>query len=162
MNLSSGVCTSPIDGLTLYALDHNITRLAIDHALAKRLADGLAGVAGLQVEVPRTYIVFVDLMDNGGGTKARSAELIPYLKSRGVLATGLYWLRFVVHMDVDAAGIDLPVQAIQRLGKTNEPRQPRSGTIVKSDSAAIKNDLNLRLPLESHSNRGNVTKVTIH
>ena len=95
-------------------IDHNITRLAIDHALAKRLADGLAGVAGLQVEVPRTYIVFVDLVDNGGGTKARSAELIPYLKSRGVLATGLYWLRFVVHMDVDAASIDLAVQAIQR------------------------------------------------
>ena len=94
----------------LYALDHHITRLADDHALAKRLADGLAGIDGLQVEAPQTNIVFVDL---AGEAKARSVELIPYLKSRGVLATGLYRLRFVTHLDVDAAGIDLAVQAIR-------------------------------------------------
>ena len=97
----------------LYALEHNITRLADDHALARRLADGLAGIDGLQVEAPQTNIVFVDLVDNGGGAKARSAELIPYLKSRGVLATGLYRLRFVTHLDVNAAGIDQAVQAIR-------------------------------------------------
>ena len=94
----------------LYALDHNVARLADDHALAKRLADGLAGIDGLQVGTPQTNIVFVDLM---GEAKARSGELIPYLKSRGVLATGLYRLRFVTHLDVDAAGIDQAVQAIQ-------------------------------------------------
>ena len=42
-----------------------------------------------------------------------SADLIPYLKSRGVLANGLYRLRFVTHLDVDAAGIDYALQAIQ-------------------------------------------------
>ena len=93
----------------IYALDHNVTRLADDHALAQRLADGLAGIDGLQVEAPQTNIVFVDLH---GAAKAKSAELIPYLKSRGVLATGLYRLRFVTHLDVDAAGIDQAVQAI--------------------------------------------------
>ena len=96
----------------LYALDHNVARLADDHALAKRLADGLAGIDGLQVEAPQTNIVFVDLVDNGGGAKARSAGLIPYLKSRGVLATGLYRLRFVTHLDVDGAGIDRAIEAI--------------------------------------------------
>ena len=96
----------------LYALDHNVARLADDHALARRLADGLAGIDGLQVEAPQTNIVFVDLVDNGGGAKARSAELIPYLKSRGVLATGLYRLRFVTHLDVDGAGIDRAIEAI--------------------------------------------------
>ncbi len=94
----------------LYALEHNVARLADDHTLAKRLADGLADIDGLQVEAPQTNIVFVDL---AGPAKARSAELIPYLKSRGVLATGLYRLRFVTHLDVDAAGIDQAVQAIQ-------------------------------------------------
>ncbi len=97
-------------GAALYALEHNVARLADDHTLAKRLADGLAGIDGLQVEAPQTNIVFVDL---AGPAKARSAELIPYLKSRGVLATGLYRLRFVTHLDVDAAGIDQAVQAIQ-------------------------------------------------
>ena len=94
----------------LYALDHNVARLADDHALAKRLAAGLAGIDGLRVETPQTNIVFVDLV---GAAKARSAELIPHLKSRGVLTTGLYRLRFVTHLDVDAAGIDQAVQAIQ-------------------------------------------------
>ena len=98
----------------LYALEHNVTRLADDHALARRLArgltEGLSDIDGLQVEAPQTNIVFVDVV---GPAKARSAELIPYLKSRGILATGLYRLRFVTHLDVDAAGIDQAVQAIQ-------------------------------------------------
>ena len=94
----------------LYALDHNVARLADDHALARRLADWLAGIDGLHVEAPQTNIVFVDVV---GPAKARSAELLPYLKSRGVLATGLYRLRFVTHLDVDAAGVEQAVQAIQ-------------------------------------------------
>jgi threonine aldolase len=86
-----------------YALDHHVVRLAHDHALAQRLAMGLSGIPGLVVEPPQTNILFVDLV---GEAKARSAGLIPYLAARGVLATGLYRLRFVTHLDVDAAGID--------------------------------------------------------
>ena len=44
-----------------YALEHHIDRLADDHALAKRLAEGLSGIEGLQVEVPQTNILFVEL-----------------------------------------------------------------------------------------------------
>jgi threonine aldolase len=89
-----------------YALDHQVVRLADDHALAKRLADGLQGLAGVQVEPPQTNMVFVDLH---GPAQARAAELLPYLASHGVLATGLYRLRFVTHLDVDAAGMDRAV-----------------------------------------------------
>ena len=93
-----------------YALDHHVARLADDHALARRLADGLQGLPGVVVEPPQTNIVFVDLVD---GAKARGAGLIPHLKSHGVLATGLYRLRFVTHLDVDAAGIDHTVSVIR-------------------------------------------------
>jgi threonine aldolase len=86
-----------------YALAHQLARLADDHALAQRLAAGLAGLPDLQVEPPQTNILFVDLV---GEARARSAELIPFLAARGVLATGLYRLRFVTHLDVDVAGID--------------------------------------------------------
>jgi len=86
-----------------YALTHQVARLADDHALAQRLADGLSRLPGLVVEPPQTNILFVDLV---GEARARSAELIPYLATRGVLATGLYRLRFVTHLDVDAAAID--------------------------------------------------------
>jgi threonine aldolase len=86
-----------------YALDHNVTRLALDHALAQRLAVGLLGMPGVLVEPPQTNILFVDLV---GEARSRAAKLIPYLAARGVLASGLYRLRFVTHLDVDEAGID--------------------------------------------------------
>jgi threonine aldolase len=87
----------------IHALDHHVARLADDHALARRLAEGLSGIPGVVVEPPQTNILFVDLV---GDAKARSKELLPYLAARGILATGLYRLRFVTHLDVDAAGID--------------------------------------------------------
>ena len=91
----------------LHALDHHIERLADDHALAQRLADGLQGVPGVTVEPPQTNIVFVDLQGE------RAATLTAHLKSRGVLATGLYRLRFVTHLDVDAAGVDQAIAAVR-------------------------------------------------
>jgi threonine aldolase len=98
-----------------HALDHHVERLAQDHALAQRLADGLAGIEGLQVEAPHTNIVFVDLT---GAAKARSADLLKHLADCGIQATGLYRLRFVTHLDVDAAGVDQAVAAIRQFLKT--------------------------------------------
>ena len=85
-----------------HALDHHVTRLAQDHALAWRLADALRGIPELCVEPPQTNILFVDLTE---AAQARGDALIAHLKSRGILATGLYRLRFVTHLDVDEAGI---------------------------------------------------------
>lgn len=93
-----------------HALDHHVARLADDHALAARLAAGLQGLPGVQVEPPQTNMVFVDL---DGPARQRAAELLPYLAAQGVLATGLYRLRFVTHMDVDAAGIDHAVVVLR-------------------------------------------------
>ena len=91
----------------LHALEHHVDRLADDHALAKRLAGGLAGLPGLTVEPPQTNIVFADLAGE------RAATLMPFLKSRGVLATGLYKLRFVTHLDVDADGVERAIAAVR-------------------------------------------------
>jgi len=91
----------------LHALDHHVDRLADDHALATRLAEGLQGLPGLTVERPQSNIVFADLAGD------RAAGLMPHLKSRGVLATGLYRLRFVTHLDVDAAGVDRATAAVR-------------------------------------------------
>jgi len=94
----------------LHALDHHVDRLADDHALAQRLARGLAAIAGVKVEAPQTNIVFVDLE---GAARERGAGLIDFLKTRGVLATGLYRLRFVTHLDVDVAGVDRAVSVFR-------------------------------------------------
>ncbi len=93
-----------------WALDHHVERLAQDHALARRLADGLAGLEGVQVEAPHSNILFVDL---SGPAAARSAGLLPHLAAHGVLATGLYRLRLVTHLGVDAAGVDRAVALIR-------------------------------------------------
>jgi threonine aldolase len=91
-----------------YALDHQVDRLVDDHALARRLADGLAGIPGLRVEPPQTNIVFVDLE---GTARDRSADLLAHLRAQGIEATGLYRLRFVTHLDVDAPGVDRATHA---------------------------------------------------
>ena len=96
----------------LHALDHHVDRLADDHALAMRLAEGLAGLPGMSVEPPQTNIVFTELQG------PRAAGLIEHLKSRGVLVTGSFYgqssrLRFVTHLDVDAAGVDRAIAAVR-------------------------------------------------
>ena len=88
-----------------HALTHHVERLADDHALARHLADGLASLPGITVTPPQTNIVFAQV--EGGLGPA----LIEHLASRGVLATGLIGLRFVTHLDVDAAGIDRAIAA---------------------------------------------------
>lgn len=93
-----------------HALDHHVERLSEDHALARRLAQGLEGIPGVQYDVPQTNILFVDLT---GPARERSAGLLEALAKQGVLATGLYRLRFVTHLDVDAAGVDRAVAAIR-------------------------------------------------
>ncbi len=83
-----------------FALDNHLERLAQDHAMAQRLAKGLENIPGLKVRSAHTNIVFVDVADGKG------PDLLAYLKTHGVLATGLIGLRFVTHLDVDAQGID--------------------------------------------------------
>jgi threonine aldolase len=89
----------------MYALDHHIERLADDHSHAKRLAEGLARVPGINVVPPQTNIVFAQVEGR------RTEALLAHLKRRGVLATGLIGLRFVTHLDVDAQGVDRAVSA---------------------------------------------------
>ena len=92
----------------LHALDHHVDRLADDHANARRLAEGLSGIEGLTVKSAQTNIVFVDVAEGRGPT------LLDFLKAHGVLATGLIGLRFVTHLDVDAAGIDHAIDTVRR------------------------------------------------
>ena len=90
-----------------FALDHHIDRLADDHALAARLAEGISGIDGLDVVRPQSNIVFATA--RGG----RGPALLAHLQAQGVLATGLIGLRFVTHLDVDRAGIERAIAAVR-------------------------------------------------
>lgn len=98
----------------LYALDHNIARLADDHRRARRLAAGLANFPALRFEAPDSNIIFVDMDPQLG------ERLTPFLQSRGVGLTGRYGQqRWVTHLDVsddDVDGALDEVAAFFRLG----------------------------------------------
>lgn len=79
----------------LYALEHNVVRLADDHRRAKRLAEGLARHEALRVTMPDSNIVWVDMGSETG------EQLTPYLAQHGVGITGRYGQqRWVTHLDV--------------------------------------------------------------
>ena len=96
----------------LHALDHHVQRLSDDHALAKRLAEGLHAMPGLTVRSAQTNIVFVEVADG------RGPALLEHLRQANVLATGLIGLRFVTHLDVDEQGIDHAVESVRRFVET--------------------------------------------
>jgi threonine aldolase len=98
-------------GAAIYALDHHIDRLAEDHRLAKRLAQAFDGFDDVVVDPVHSNIVFVDFK---GKMRAKAEQLIPYLKDNGVLATGLYRIRFVTHHDVNEASVDHAAKVIQK------------------------------------------------
>jgi len=87
----------------IYALEHNVERLAEDHANAERLAKGLAAV-GLEVEPVQTNMVFATVPGES------VAGLRAHLEANGVRAlVGGPRLRLVTHLDVDRAAIDRAV-----------------------------------------------------
>ncbi|MDZ3823956.1 MAG: low-specificity L-threonine aldolase [Pseudoxanthomonas sp.] len=85
----------------LHALDHHVGRLADDHARAARLADGLRGLPGLEVDGAHTNMVFVRV------DPARRPALAAAARAAGIVLPGGDGpvLRLVVHLDVDDEGI---------------------------------------------------------
>ncbi|HTN62320.1 MAG TPA: low-specificity L-threonine aldolase [Devosia sp.] len=97
----------------LYALEHNVARLAEDHALAKKLADGLAQFDALTVTMPDTNIVFVE------AEKRIGDRFTEYLNARGVRVNGRYGQqRWVTHLDVDEAAVDAALAHVAAFFRT--------------------------------------------
>lgn len=90
-----------------HALDHHVDRLADDHANARLLAEGLAGIPGVAVQAPQTNILFIDLAPE------KAAGAVDRIKSAGVLCTGLYRLRLVTHLDVSRPDIEAAIPRIR-------------------------------------------------
>jgi len=99
----------------LYALDHHVDLLAEDHANARRLAQAVAAMPGVSVEVERveTNIVYFDVDSSVGTAKS----LCDRLFEAGVrmLAIGPQRVRAVTHLDVTTEGIDRAVDALTRV-----------------------------------------------
>jgi threonine aldolase len=97
----------------LYALSHNIERLAEDHARARRLATSLAEVRPGVVDpaMVETNIVPLDL----SVTDFDAATLAARCRADGVLVSGVgpRRVRLVTHLDVDDAAIDRALSVLR-------------------------------------------------
>jgi threonine aldolase len=93
----------------LYAVEHNVERLADDHRRARTLAEGLADIPVFRVEPPETNIVMVDVTDDAFAAPALAA----LLEEEGVLvhAVGPRRLRAVTHLELDDADIERALKA---------------------------------------------------
>lgn len=89
----------------LYALDHHIERLAIDHRHARQIAETFVKFPPIEVdlEAAQTNIVIVELRKTG----LNAPDLVVKLKDKGVLciATAPTRVRLVTHLDVDDAAV---------------------------------------------------------
>jgi threonine aldolase len=95
-----GICAAAC----LYALDHNVERLAEDHANARALARGMAQIPGIIVDEPETNLVFFDTEGTGMTAPALAAKL----REQGVMVStsGTYRARACLHLDVSAADVE--------------------------------------------------------
>ncbi len=93
----------------LYALDHNVERLAEDHANALALAEGLAEIEGVGVDPTSTETNIVIFL------VADAPALVDDLAQQGVEMSALHpnVVRAVTHLDVDRGGIDQALAAVR-------------------------------------------------
>ncbi|KAF1036138.1 MAG: Low specificity L-threonine aldolase [Burkholderia lata] len=91
----------------LYALDHHVARLKIDHDNAARLASGLAGLEGLTVDSTPTNMLFLS------GDEHRLAALKAWLAIRDILVSGRYGLRLVTHLGISSDDVDFTIEAVR-------------------------------------------------
>jgi len=106
----------------LVALETMRERLAEDHDNARRLAERLAAIPGLELDTPPiiTNIVYVKV----AGARSRNRAIVAELKRRGVLCNprGEDRIRFVTHHDVDRAAVDAAAAAAREAVEATSAR----------------------------------------
>jgi threonine aldolase len=135
----------------LYAIEHNVERLSEDHANARRLAEGIAELPGIRVNVDEveTNIVYFGVDADAPPTVARppsagsrdaarppqagattpAQRFVGQLRERGVwmFDVGPDRVRAVTHMDVSREQVDRAIDAFRALcGKPNAGAAARS------------------------------------
>ena len=97
-------------GLDRWVTGRTVSGVDVLHARAVRRHEGNIGVdlIGEEIRCVSRRGKYLWMPLNGTGT-----ALVAHLQSRGILITGLYRLRFVAHLDVDAEGIERTITAIR-------------------------------------------------
>jgi threonine aldolase len=97
----------------IYALEHQVDRLAKDHIRAAQLAEALGTLPWVQYCIPpETNIVVFDVKPEPG-----SEAVLKALESQGIraIAFGVNRIRMVTHLDVDDAMIERTISVLKAL-----------------------------------------------
>jgi threonine aldolase len=99
----------------LYAFEHNVERMAQDHANAKVIEDGIRSIPGVrQMQGPvETNIILFDVSESG----KTAAEVERKLEEQGVRMAPYVtptWIRAVTHLDVTRADCERAVEALRQ------------------------------------------------
>lgn len=93
----------------LYALEHHVERVVDDHSQARTLAQGLALLPGVTIDLDtvQTNIVNFEVAD--------ARTVVQSLRERQVLvnAIGRTRIRAVTHLDVDASHVEAALDALR-------------------------------------------------
>jgi threonine aldolase len=95
----------------IYALDHHIERLEIDHRNAQQLAAAIEGVPGIHVSLAdvQTNMIYFST-DFSAGDFARRLEAEKHVRA---IAMGPQLIRMVTHLDVDSEDMLVAAAAIR-------------------------------------------------
>lgn len=96
----------------IVAVEKMVSRLKEDHENARRLAEGIAKISGLSIELDRvqTNIVYFDLVDE----RFSPDELVACFDKKGIrfLRTGTSRFRMVTHYGINSEDIDVALSAL--------------------------------------------------
>lgn len=92
----------------LFALEHNVARLADDHANAQALGDGLGAIDGIEIRSVSTNMVFVELVDVDPDLVSKMLE------EEGILVRPGSPMRLVTHLDVGTPDVKTTVEAFAK------------------------------------------------
>lgn len=99
----------------IYALEHNLARLQEDHDHAHILAENLAKLPGIEIDLDtvQTNILIFDVAKSG----MNAAEAVVKFKEHGVLALAISptRIRMVTHLDVSGDQIETALKAFQKV-----------------------------------------------
>jgi threonine aldolase len=95
-----------------YALTNNIERLSVDHTNARYLAEKLTNISGFKVnpEFVQTNMVFAKV-----DQKIDQQRLCTLLKEQDILVNPGEPMRFVTHLDISRADIDIFLATIKKI-----------------------------------------------
>jgi threonine aldolase len=116
----------------LYALEHNVDRLVEDHQNAAALAGLLQEVPGLELTHPVQTNILIAYV---GGLGVGAEQVVAALKDQGVLCgmAAVDRVRFVTHLDVDAAAVrvagEIAARTLKALAKSAAGRGTGAGAV---------------------------------